>query len=58
MIKPEHYGIVEMVFTGAVVLGLAVWQLWSVNRDIAKDKDNPSSGDTRHPVGEHRLDDR
>lgn len=56
MIKPEHYGIVEMVFTGAVVLGLAVWQLWSVNRDIAKDKS--SSGDTGHSVGEHRLDDR
>lgn len=38
MIKPEHYGIVEMVFMGLVVLGLGGWQLWSVNRDIAKDK--------------------
>lgn len=57
MIKPEHYGIVEMVFTGAVVLGLAGWQLWSVNRDIAKDKEK-SGSDARHPVGEHPLDDR
>ena len=37
MIDPQYYGLVEMGFTGAVVLGLAFWQLWSV-RDAGKDE--------------------
>jgi hypothetical protein len=57
MIDPDNYGLVEMAFVGAVVLGFAVWQLVSVNREIAKDraKSEDSAG---HAVGEHRLDDR
>lgn len=56
MIDPKHYGLIEMGFTGLVVLGFAIWQLFSVNREIGRDK---RSKDTpRHPVGEHRLDDR
>jgi hypothetical protein len=30
MIDPDHYGLVEMAFTGAVVLGFLFWQLWTV----------------------------
>lgn len=52
----QHYGWVEVVFTTVVVLGLAVWQLWSVNREIKRDKN--SAEPPRHPVGEHPLDDR
>lgn len=36
---PKYYGIIEMTFTGAVVLGLAFWQLWSVTRDQKKDRE-------------------
>lgn len=58
--NPHYYGIVEMVFTGVVVLGLALWQLWSVNRDIARDRAarDISAEHAGHAVGEHRLDDR
>ena len=35
----ENYGWIEIIFTGAVALGIGFWQLWSVNREIAKDKE-------------------
>ena len=35
----ENYGWIEIVFSGAVALGFGIWQLWSVNREIAKDKE-------------------
>lgn len=56
----HYYGIVEMGFTGLVVLGLALWQLWSINREVSRDrKSRDASADAaRHPVGEHRLHDR
>ncbi len=47
MIDPEYYGLVEMGFTGTVVLGLAFWQLWTV-RDAGKNK---SPEDPGHPEG-------
>jgi hypothetical protein len=50
------YGWIEFAFFGPLVLGLALWQLWSVNREIARDKEK-SAGSARHPVGEHPLDD-
>ncbi len=60
--NPHYYGIVEMVFTGAVVIGLAVWQLWSVRREQAKDRaaraKRASAERAGHLVGQHRLDDR
>ena len=34
----ENLGFIEIIFSGAVALGFGVWQLWSVNREIAKDK--------------------
>jgi hypothetical protein len=57
MFDPDTYGLIEMGFTGAVVLGFAVWQLVSVNREIAKDRAK-SEDRAGHAIGEHRLDDR
>lgn len=56
----ENFGWIEIVFTAAVALGFGFYQLWSVNREIARDKgrkerDSQSSG---HSVGKHELDDR
>jgi hypothetical protein len=62
MIDPDHYGLIEMGFTAAVVLGFGVWQLVSVNREIAKDKleSRAAKSEDRagHAVGEHGLNDR
>ncbi|MCH4891949.1 MULTISPECIES: hypothetical protein [unclassified Sphingomonas] len=32
------YGLIELIFTGGVVLAFLGWQYWSVNREIARDK--------------------
>lgn len=51
MIGPEHYGLVEMAFTGVVVLGFAFWQLWTV-RDAGRKQIRKDSGSTEtagHP---------
>lgn len=57
----EHFGWIEIVFTAVVALGFGIYQLWSVNREIARDKEakrQRESGDPGHPVREHELDDR
>lgn len=48
MIDPEYYGLVEMGFTGAVVLGFAFWQLWTV-RDAGKKKPDAPEDDSPKP---------
>ena len=53
----NNYGWIEIVVFLPIVLGLAVWQLWSVNREIAQSK-QAKSDDAGHAVGEHPLDDR
>lgn len=58
---PKYYSLIEIVFTLAIVLGFAIWQLISVNRAIAKDRKPPDDASPKgpgHPIGEHRLDDR
>jgi hypothetical protein len=35
----DNLGFVEIIFSGAVALSFGFWQLWSVNREIAKDKE-------------------
>lgn len=50
MIDPNSYGLIEMAFTGAVVLGFAFWQLWTV-RDAGKPKRDESPRDAGHPEG-------
>ena len=61
----QHFGWIEMVLVGVFGLGFGIWQLWSVNREIAKDKlakdgaaKESSGSGAGHPVGEHELDDR
>lgn len=34
----QNFGWIEMVIFGTVALGFGVWQLRSINREIAKDK--------------------
>ena len=33
-----NYGWIEIIFIAVVALGLGFWQLWSVNREIARDR--------------------
>ena len=62
----KYYSLIEMAFTLMVVFGIGLWELRSVNRAIADDKraresadEGPGeSGDPRHSVGQHPLDDR
>jgi hypothetical protein len=42
----DNLGWIEIIFTGAVALGIGFWQLWSVNREIAKDKAKAAERDT------------
>ncbi len=41
----DNLGWIEIVFVGVVALGLGFWQLWSINREIAKDKEKASAKD-------------
>lgn len=50
------FALLDMAIVGIPVVVFCVWQLVSVNRAIAEDKASPER--PRHPVGEHRLDDR
>ena len=56
MIDPQYYGLVDLGIVIVAVLGFAIWQLVSVNREIAKDK-RDSEERARHSVRKHRLDD-
>ena len=53
------FGVLDGALVLVVVLGLALWQLVSINREIKRDRKPPDSPESSgHPVGEHRLDDR
>jgi len=56
----NYFSLMDMAIAGVPVTLFCIWQLISVNREIAKDKakkaDLPESAG--HAVGEHRLDDR
>lgn len=41
----DNYGFIEIIFVGAVALGLGFWQLWSINREIARDKEKAAARD-------------
>jgi hypothetical protein len=55
-----YFSIFDMAICSIPALGIGIWQLVSVNREIARDKAGkaPSPQDTRHAIGEHGLDDR
>lgn len=56
------FGMLDMAVVGVPVLAFCLWQLVSVNREIARDRDDSperaSPESSGHPVGEHREDDR
>jgi hypothetical protein len=53
----SNYGWIEIVFIATVALGLGGWQLWSVSREIRRDREARSAKPPGHAVGEHPLDD-
>ncbi|MBO6527126.1 hypothetical protein [Erythrobacter sp.] len=58
----ENFGWIEIVFTALVAFGFGGYQLWSVNREIERDKQKKREADSSvgsgHTIGEHELDDR
>ena len=55
----------DMAICGIPAVAFATWQIVSVSREIAKDRQAPPSvperaspDGTGHPIGQHRLDDR
>ncbi len=56
MIDPKYYGLVEMGFTGAVVLGFAFWQLYSVWGAGRPDGDASASKRAGVSEGDHETD--
>lgn len=60
-----YMGLLDLAIAGIPALAFGIWQLVSINREIARDrakggaKAAPRSPEgAGHPVGEHRLDDR
>lgn len=39
----DNLGFIEIIVTGAIALGIGFWQLWSVNREIAQDKEKAAA---------------
>jgi len=58
----DYFSLIDLAIAGLPVILFCVWQLVSVNREIARDKSDSPEGwspeRSGHPVGEHRLDDR
>lgn len=58
-------GLIDLAIAGIPALAFGIWQLISINREIARDRQkreeaaqSVSPEGAGHPVGEHRLDDR
>lgn len=49
---PKYYGVVEMGFTASIVLGLGLWQLWSVRREQRRDREAAALASSATPPGE------
>lgn len=67
----RYFSLFDMAIAIVPAFIFGIWQLVSINREIARDKRNagdggpgsaqeqsPSPQRTRHAVGKHRLDDR
>lgn len=57
----SSFSLLDMAIAGIPVTLFCIWQLISINREIARDKraKPPKSPESAgHPVGEHGLDDR
>ncbi len=62
--ESKWFSLMDMAIVAVPALGIGIWQLVSINSEIARDKAakaakaNTSPEGSGHPVGEHRLDDR
>ena len=63
----KWFSLMDLAIVAIPALGIGIWQLVSINREIARDKQKkadalaqgqPSPERAGHPVGEHGLDDR
>lgn len=60
----SYFSLMDMAIVGVPAIVIGVWQLISINREIAKDRlkqdgaERESPKRAGHAVGEHRLDDR
>lgn len=54
----KYFSVLDMAIAGVPLIGFAIWQLISVNREIGRDRKKSSEDGAGHAVGEHRLDDR
>lgn len=57
----SDFALMDMAIAGVPALAFGIWQLVSINREIARDKAKKAAGLPKRPghaVGEHRLDDR
>ena len=56
----HYFSLFDLAIAGIPALVFGIWQIFSVNREIARDKkakaESPEG--SRHAIGEHRLDDR
>lgn len=41
----DHIILIELIFVAVVTLGIGLWQLWDVNRQLGKDRDDKASAD-------------
>lgn len=46
----QNWGWIEILFTAAVALGFGIWQLVSVNREIARDRATKAAQETTDPA--------
>lgn len=47
--------LIELLYTGGVVIGWASWELWSLRRDRIRDEQAAASPeDPGHAEGQHR----
>lgn len=57
-----YFSLFDMAICGIPVILFCIWQLISVNREIARDRRKPappppSPQRPGHPIGQHRLND-
>ena len=61
MMGNRLFGMMDMAIVGVPVIAFCIWQLVSINREIARDRKNSPERvlpeGSGHPVGEHREDD-
>lgn len=43
----DYFGVVELVFSFGVVIGLCIWQLWSLEKARKRLRDEESTSDDR-----------